>query len=85
MSTDLIPFENLSSQLKSAIGERSPENVNELKQIAKEAWEKVPAEKCQKPIDGYQKRLKSGTFIIVHAIFFNFFFEITIAAKKYFD
>ena len=27
--------------------------------IAKEEWEKIPAEKCKKLIDGYKKRLEA--------------------------
>ncbi len=48
---------NLWGELKSAIGEKNPANVQELEQIAKEEWEKITAEKCKKLIDGFKKRL----------------------------
>ena len=59
MSPDLNPIENLWYELKSAIGEKRPANVQELEQFAKKEWEKIPAEKCKKLIDGYKKRLEA--------------------------
>lgn len=54
----LASNENLQGVLKSATGERNPANAQELEQIAKEKWEKIPAEKCKKLIDGYKKHLE---------------------------
>uniref|UniRef100_A0A3Q2PJ87 Transposase Tc1-like domain-containing protein n=1 Tax=Fundulus heteroclitus TaxID=8078 RepID=A0A3Q2PJ87_FUNHE len=59
MSPDLNPIKNLWVELKSAIGERDPANVQELEQIAKEEWEKMPPEKCKKLIDEYKKCLEA--------------------------
>lgn len=59
MSPDLNPIENLWVELKSAIGERNPANVQELEHIAKEVWEKMPPKKCKKLIDEYKKRLEA--------------------------
>ena len=41
MSPDLNPIEHIWGELKSAIGERNPVNVQELEHIAKEVWEKI--------------------------------------------
>ena len=59
MSPDLNPIENLWYELKSAIGEKKLANVQELEQFAKKEWEKIPAEKCKKLIDGYKKHLEA--------------------------
>lgn len=59
MSPDLNPTENLWGELKSAIGEKNPANVQELEHIAKEEWEKITAEKCKKLIDGNKKCLEA--------------------------
>ena len=59
MSPDLNPIKNLWYELKSAIGEKKHANVQEIEQFAKEEWEKIPAEKCKKLIDGYKKRLEA--------------------------
>lgn len=59
MSPDLNPIENFWFELKSAIGEKKPADVQELEQFAKEEWEKISVEKCKKLIDGYKKRLEA--------------------------
>lgn len=60
MNPDLNPIESLWRELKSDIGERNPATIEELKQIAKEEWEKlpVPADRCKQLRDGYKRRLK---------------------------
>lgn len=57
---DLNPIGNLWCELKSAVGKMNPANVRELEQNAKVEWEKTPAEKCKKIIDGYKKCLEAG-------------------------
>ena len=59
MSPDLNLIENLWYELKSAIGEKTLTNVQELEQFAKKEWEKIPAEECKKLIDGYKKGLEA--------------------------
>ena len=82
MSPDLNLIENLWCELKSAVEEKKPANVQELEQFAKKEWEKIPAESCKKLIDGYKKRLeavitakrlcnqilKRGAIIAAHAV-----------------
>lgn len=55
MSPDLNPIENLWCQLKFGIGERNPANVQEIEQIAKIEWKKIPSEKFKKLIDHCQR------------------------------
>ena len=79
MSPDLNPIENLWGELKSAIGEKNPANVQELEQIAKEEWEKIPAEKCKKLLETFggdhhcqrvcNQILKRGAVIAAHDVF----------------
>ncbi len=57
MSPDLNPIENIWDELKSAIRVNNPANVQELEQIAKEEWEKISANKCNKLIDCFKKCL----------------------------
>lgn len=37
----------------------NPANIRELDQIAKEEWEKIPAQKCKKLTDGYKKHVEA--------------------------
>lgn len=55
MSPDLNPIVSFICHW-----ERNFANVQELEQIVKEEWKKIPAEKCKKLIDSYQKRLKTA-------------------------
>lgn len=57
ISPDLSPIENLWGELKSAIGEKNPVNIQEHEQIEKEEWEKRPADKCKKLVD--KKRVEA--------------------------
>lgn len=85
--------ENLSYELKSAIGKRKPSNIQEVEQFAKAEWEKIPSERCKKLIGGYQERLEAAstakgcaTKLLLHMLFFCFFIKMTICKfkKKYF-
>ena len=51
--------ENLWIQQKSANGKINPANTQELEQIAMEKWEKLPADRCKKLVDGYKKHLEA--------------------------
>lgn len=68
------------------IEERNPANVQELEQIAKVEWQKIPAEKCRKLLFTWPQGMFEGShcchkvgsqilgwgiFILVHVFFFN--------------
>ena len=55
-SPDLNPIEQLWSVLKSAVGQRCPLNLEELKRAAVEAWDAIP-----------DKSGKSGAFVLQQA------------------
>jgi transposase len=57
-SPDLNPIENLWSTLKSRIQQRSPENMTQVVQYAKEEWEKLPASMLKTLSDSMVSRLK---------------------------
>ncbi len=56
-SPDLNPIEMLWHDLKQYIHARKPSNVAELKQFCKEAWAKIPPQRCERLIASYLKRL----------------------------
>ncbi len=45
-SPDLNPIENLWRELKVRVAKRQPQNLNDLKRICKEEWDKIPPEMC---------------------------------------
>ena len=58
-SPDLNPIENLWRQLKLDIQKRGPQNINELKEICQEEWNKISSETCQRLIVSYSRRLQA--------------------------
>lgn len=50
-SPDLSPIEHLWCELKSAIGEKKPANIQELEQFTKKEREKTPAETRKKRLE----------------------------------
>lgn len=56
MSPDLNPTKNLWGELKYAIWEKNPANIQKLEKTAKE---KIPAVKRKKLIDGSKKHLEA--------------------------
>ena len=56
-SPDLNVIENLWCELKTQVHTRRPSNLQELEQLAKEEWTKIPQETCLKLIANYSKRL----------------------------
>lgn len=56
-SPDLNPIENLWRILKKQIRARRPSNIQQLKIVAKEEWEKIPLDICQNLIKTYSNRL----------------------------
>ncbi len=58
-SPDLNPIQNLWRELKVRVAKRQPQNLNDLKRICKEEWDKIPPEMCANLVDNYKKRLTS--------------------------
>ena len=56
---DLNPIENLWHQLKIAVHQRSPKNLQELEQYCQEEWHKISAEVCAKLVESYSDRLQA--------------------------
>uniref|UniRef100_A0A3Q3WVD9 Tc1-like transposase DDE domain-containing protein n=1 Tax=Mola mola TaxID=94237 RepID=A0A3Q3WVD9_MOLML len=50
-SPDLNPIENLWGDIKNAVSEAKPRNVNELWTVVKESWSGITAERCHKLVD----------------------------------
>ncbi len=58
-SPDHNPIENLWRELKVRVAKRQPRNLNDLKRICKEEWDKIPPEMYANLVDNYKKRLTS--------------------------
>lgn len=58
-SPDLNPIENLWRELKVRVRSRRPSNLQELEEVAKQEWARIPPKTCQKLVENYQKRLEA--------------------------
>lgn len=55
-SPDLNPIENLWGDVKYAVSEAKPKNVEELWSVVRGSWAAIPASRCQTLVDSMQKR-----------------------------
>ena len=58
-SPDLNLIENLWRELKVRVAKRQPRNLNDLENICKEEWDKIPPEMCANLMAKYKKQLTS--------------------------
>uniref|UniRef100_A0A3Q3VNB2 Tc1-like transposase DDE domain-containing protein n=1 Tax=Mola mola TaxID=94237 RepID=A0A3Q3VNB2_MOLML len=58
-SLDLNPIENLWGDIKNAVSEAKPRNVNELWNVVKESWSGITAERCHKLVDSMPHRCEA--------------------------
>uniref|UniRef100_A0A3Q3W3Y0 Tc1-like transposase DDE domain-containing protein n=1 Tax=Mola mola TaxID=94237 RepID=A0A3Q3W3Y0_MOLML len=58
-SPDLNPIENLWGDIKNAVSEAKPRNVNELWNVVKESWSGITAERCHKLVDSMPHRCEA--------------------------
>ena len=58
-SPDLNPIEQLWSVLKSAVGQRCPLNLEELKRTAVEAWDAIPDAVVNKFVRSFHGKILS--------------------------
>lgn len=58
-SPDLNPIEMLWTSLKSAVAHRCPRNLQELKTVCAEEWQRINPETCRNLVKGYKKRLEA--------------------------
>lgn len=56
-SPELNPIENLWAELKKLVRARQPTNLTQLHQFCQEEWAKIPANYCEKLVEGYPKHL----------------------------
>lgn len=55
-SPDLNPIEHLWNDVKKAVHDGSPQNLQEVWELAQSAWKAIPIERCQKLIDSMPHR-----------------------------
>lgn len=55
-SPDLNPIENLWGDVKYAVSEAKPKNVEELWSVVRDSWAAIPVSRCQALVDSMQKR-----------------------------
>lgn len=54
-SPDLNPIENLWGDVKYAVSEAKPKNVEELWSVVRDSWAAIPVSRCQALVDSMQK------------------------------
>uniref|UniRef100_A0A8C2PY89 Myosin, heavy chain 9a, non-muscle n=1 Tax=Cyprinus carpio TaxID=7962 RepID=A0A8C2PY89_CYPCA len=69
-SPDLNPIENLWGDIKNAVSEAKPRNVNELWNVVKESWSGITAERCHKLVDSMPHRCQAvlKNCVLVHKV-----------------
>jgi len=55
-SPDLNPIENLWNDVKKAVKNTKPSNLNELEQVVKDCWANIPEARCRSLVDSMPRR-----------------------------
>lgn len=58
-SPDLNPIEHLWSQLKMKVREQNPRNINELKEIVKQEWDKIDPQLTKNLVESMSRRCQA--------------------------